>query len=168
MYGPWCVPWTNLLTAHSVTEKNTDENRSHLLEAGFPQTVLALLETYAESVNSKHPSNEPLPMSIADLKVIKTAIGVLLNASFGYGMRLYNHHAHYEQNCLFRTRQDQTGLSRSCLHHPQAFYCSVSRRCLGTHQPNHLGRRRFANFRSHRRVLELAFGPLAMGVASHH
>ncbi|KIP09107.1 hypothetical protein PHLGIDRAFT_103348 [Phlebiopsis gigantea 11061_1 CR5-6] len=61
-----------------------DDNRSHLLEAGFPQTVLALLEVYADSVNPTHPSREPLPLSIADLKIVKTAIGVLLNASFGY------------------------------------------------------------------------------------
>ncbi|EKM55405.1 uncharacterized protein PHACADRAFT_256013 [Phanerochaete carnosa HHB-10118-sp] len=61
-----------------------DENRSYLLEAGFPQTVLALLEGYAESVKPSLAGIDPLPLSIADLKIVKTAIGVLLNASFGY------------------------------------------------------------------------------------
>ncbi|GJE87202.1 hypothetical protein PsYK624_032850 [Phanerochaete sordida] len=61
-----------------------DENRSYLLEAGFPQTVLALLEGYAENVKPEQAGIDPLPMSIADLKIVKTAIGVLLNASFGY------------------------------------------------------------------------------------
>lgn len=60
-----------------------DENRSYLLEAGFPQTVVALLEGYAES--AKPDDTAPLAISVADLKIVKTAIGVLLNASFGYG-----------------------------------------------------------------------------------
>ncbi|RPD66031.1 hypothetical protein L226DRAFT_530170 [Lentinus tigrinus ALCF2SS1-7] len=59
-----------------------DENRGFLLEAGFPQTVLSLLESYAESVNPSQ--REPYPISIPDLKIIKTAIGFLLNASVGY------------------------------------------------------------------------------------
>ena len=61
----------------------TDENRGFLLEAGFPQTVLSLLESYAESV--KPAQREAYPMSIPDLKIVKTAIGFLLNASVGYG-----------------------------------------------------------------------------------
>ena len=53
------------------------------LEAGFPQTVLGLLENHAESVKpAQHP---PFPISVADLKIVKTAIGFLLNASVGYG-----------------------------------------------------------------------------------
>ncbi|CCL99147.1 uncharacterized protein FIBRA_01162 [Fibroporia radiculosa] len=58
------------------------ENRSYLLDAGFPQTVVSLLEGYAEGVQSNH--YDPLPLSIADLKVVKTCIGFLLNASIGY------------------------------------------------------------------------------------
>lgn len=45
---------------------------------------MALLEGYAEGIPA-HPPTEPLPSSIADLKVIRTAIGVLLNSSIGYG-----------------------------------------------------------------------------------
>ncbi|PCH38246.1 hypothetical protein WOLCODRAFT_130785 [Wolfiporia cocos MD-104 SS10] len=59
-----------------------DENRSHLLEAGFPQTVVTMLEGYAENVRSDDTS--PLPLPIPDLKVVKTSIGFLLNASIGY------------------------------------------------------------------------------------
>jgi hypothetical protein len=47
--------------------------------------VLALLEGYAESLRPNDIGREPYPMSIADLKIVKTAIGVLLNTSFGYG-----------------------------------------------------------------------------------
>ena len=60
-----------------------DDNRGVLLEAGFPQTVLGLLESYAESV--KPAQRTPFPISVADLKIVKTAIGFLLNASVGYG-----------------------------------------------------------------------------------
>ncbi|KAH9951320.1 hypothetical protein B0H21DRAFT_718473 [Amylocystis lapponica] len=59
-----------------------DDNRGYLLEAGFPQTVLSILEGYAESVQSNQP--DPLPLSIPDLKLVKTSIGLLLNASIGY------------------------------------------------------------------------------------
>lgn len=60
-----------------------DENRSHLLEADFVQTVVSLLDGYAASI----PENrkEPMSLSIIDLKVVKTAFGVILNASVGYG-----------------------------------------------------------------------------------
>ena len=61
-----------------------DENRGYLLEAGFPQTVLSLLESYAESVDPAQ--TEPYVISIPDLKIVRTAIGFLLNASVGYGM----------------------------------------------------------------------------------
>lgn len=60
-----------------------DENRGYLLEANFPQTVVSLLESYAEAA---HPNcADPLPLLIDDLKVVKTSIGLLLNASIGYG-----------------------------------------------------------------------------------
>lgn len=59
-----------------------DENRGYLLEANFPQTVVSLLESYAEAA---HPNcADPLPLLIDDLKVVKTSIGLLLNASIGY------------------------------------------------------------------------------------
>lgn len=60
-----------------------DENRSHLLEADFIQTVVSLLDGYSASI----PENrkEPMSLSIIDLKVVRTAFGVILNASVGYG-----------------------------------------------------------------------------------
>jgi hypothetical protein len=62
-----------------------DENRGHLLEAGLPQAIVSLLEGYAEPIGTT-PQREPLPISIPHLKVVKTAIGVLLNVSINYGM----------------------------------------------------------------------------------
>ncbi|KAI0093611.1 hypothetical protein BDY19DRAFT_917898 [Irpex rosettiformis] len=59
-----------------------DENRNALDEAGFPQTVVALLEAYAESISPEQTA--PMSISIPDLKVVRTAIGVLLNASMNY------------------------------------------------------------------------------------
>ncbi|OCH95510.1 hypothetical protein OBBRIDRAFT_873797 [Obba rivulosa] len=62
--------------------RDHDENRGSLLEAGFPQAVLSLLEGYAESIPPT-PAGV-LPLGTPDLKIAKTAIGVLLNASLGY------------------------------------------------------------------------------------
>ncbi|KAJ7452474.1 hypothetical protein B0H11DRAFT_293903 [Mycena galericulata] len=60
-----------------------DDNRSQLLDAGLPQTVVSLLEGYSESIPDP-PSSEPLPLTIPHLKVVRTAIGVLLNACLNY------------------------------------------------------------------------------------
>ncbi|KAI6109851.1 hypothetical protein F5141DRAFT_811938 [Pisolithus sp. B1] len=60
-----------------------DQNRGNLLEAGFPQAVVLLLEGYSELVPSG-PQADPLPLSIPHLEVIKIAIGVLLNTSLGF------------------------------------------------------------------------------------
>lgn len=65
----------------------SDGNRGALLEAGFPQAIVSVLEGYAELVPSP-VQRQPLPLSIAHLKVIRTAIGVLLNACVGFGMYL--------------------------------------------------------------------------------
>ena len=46
---------------------------------------MSLLEGYAENITL--PRNpEPLPLSIPHLKLIRTSIGVLLNASIGFGV----------------------------------------------------------------------------------
>lgn len=64
-----------------------DENRGHLLEAGFPQEIVLLLEGYAGTIPKNITSpQEPVPLTIPHLKIVKTAIGVLLNASIGYGL----------------------------------------------------------------------------------
>ncbi|KAI6039034.1 hypothetical protein EDC04DRAFT_3112751 [Pisolithus marmoratus] len=60
-----------------------DQNRGNLLEAGFPQAVVSLLEGYSELVPSGLRP-DPLPLSIPHLEVIKIAIGVLLNTSLGF------------------------------------------------------------------------------------
>ena len=63
-----------------------DENRGHLLEAGFPQEIVLLLEGYAGTIPKNTSPEEPLPLTIPHLNIVKTAIGVLLNASIGYGL----------------------------------------------------------------------------------
>ncbi|KAG2150630.1 uncharacterized protein EDB93DRAFT_1240183 [Suillus bovinus] len=60
-----------------------DQNRGHLLEAGFPQAVVSLLEGYTDTL-PEEPQADPFPMSIAHLQVVKTAVGVLLNATLTY------------------------------------------------------------------------------------
>lgn len=60
-----------------------DDNRSYLEEAGFLQSVVSLLEGYADQVVTDNL--DPLPLSLSDLKIVRTAIGVLLNASIGFG-----------------------------------------------------------------------------------
>lgn len=61
-----------------------DANRGFILEAGLPQVIVeSLLEGYAEKTASPN-GIVPLDVSIPHLRVIRTAIGVLLNASLGY------------------------------------------------------------------------------------
>ncbi|KAJ7709953.1 hypothetical protein B0H17DRAFT_1324761 [Mycena rosella] len=60
-----------------------DENRGQLLEAGLPQAVVALLEGYSEPIPNP-PTTTLLPLTIPHLKVVRTAIGALLNASLNY------------------------------------------------------------------------------------
>lgn len=60
-----------------------DQNREALLEAGFPQTIVMLLESYVDTIEPCSPS--ALPISIQDLKVVRTSIGFLLNLSIGHG-----------------------------------------------------------------------------------
>ncbi|KAG7452560.1 uncharacterized protein BT62DRAFT_983578 [Guyanagaster necrorhizus] len=60
-----------------------DNNRGALLGAGFLQAIVSLLEGYAELIPPP-PQTEPLPLSIDHLKIVRTAIGVLLNASLGF------------------------------------------------------------------------------------
>lgn len=69
------------------SKHSLDENRGHLLEAGFPQEIVLLLEGYAGTIpKNVTSSKEPLPLTIPHLKIVKTAIAVLLNASIGYGL----------------------------------------------------------------------------------
>ncbi|KAG6820603.1 hypothetical protein H0H93_014519 [Arthromyces matolae] len=60
-----------------------DDNRGRLLEAGLPQAIVSLLEGYADTI-PQETRGEPLDLSVPQLKVIKTSIGALLNASIGY------------------------------------------------------------------------------------
>jgi hypothetical protein len=67
-----------------------DINRGRLLAAAYPKTVLGILEGYSNFLLSTQASNSPSDidfascLSLEDFKVIKTAFGVLLNASMGY------------------------------------------------------------------------------------
>ncbi|KAH9001031.1 hypothetical protein EDB92DRAFT_2078658 [Lactarius akahatsu] len=60
-----------------------DENREHLLESGFLTALVSLLGRYTDLIPSDKPTDF-LPLSVAHLRVVRTAIGVLLNASLGY------------------------------------------------------------------------------------
>lgn len=63
---------------------SVDENREHLLESGFLNALVTLLERYTDLIPTDKPTDF-LPLSVAHLKVVRTTIGVLLNASLGYG-----------------------------------------------------------------------------------
>lgn len=65
-------------------DSGADGNRQRLLDAGLPQALVALLKGYAASIPSQ-ATRDALQISIADLKVVRTAVGVLLNASIGFG-----------------------------------------------------------------------------------
>jgi hypothetical protein len=65
----------------------TDENRGLLLDSGFLHALVNLLERYTDLI-PKDKAIEFLPLSTPHLKVVRTAIGVLLNASMGYGTPL--------------------------------------------------------------------------------
>ncbi|KAE9384511.1 hypothetical protein BT96DRAFT_1026872 [Gymnopus androsaceus JB14] len=60
-----------------------DDNRASLLDAGLPQALVSLLEAYTESFDFSSES-KPIHLSLSHLKLIRTAVGVLLNASVGY------------------------------------------------------------------------------------
>ncbi|KAF9480122.1 hypothetical protein BDN70DRAFT_878010 [Pholiota conissans] len=62
-----------------------NENRAALLEVTFPQSVLSILEAYADRIPSP-PGAKPLPLSNSHLKIVRTSIGVLLNASIGFDL----------------------------------------------------------------------------------
>ncbi|KAF7967687.1 hypothetical protein HWV62_33381 [Athelia sp. TMB] len=74
----------NLAMDHGKSLHLIYENRGHLLEAGFPQEVVSLLEGYVSTIPDDFSFlREPLPLTTAHLKIIKTAIGALLNAVIG-------------------------------------------------------------------------------------
>ena len=56
-----------------------------MLEAGYPQIVLSHLEAITDLLPEKI-SRDPLPLTIAQLKLVKTAIGVILNISLSFGV----------------------------------------------------------------------------------
>ncbi|KZV72901.1 hypothetical protein PENSPDRAFT_628040 [Peniophora sp. CONT] len=60
-----------------------DENRQRLLDVEFPQAIVSLLEAYV-NLNQSATYATPQPLSIPELKVIKTSMGVLVNATVGY------------------------------------------------------------------------------------
>ncbi|EAU88580.1 hypothetical protein CC1G_04286 [Coprinopsis cinerea okayama7 len=60
-----------------------DANRGYLLDAGLPQAIVSLLEGYADKVPAP-TRQEALSLSLPHLRIVRTAVGVLLNASIGY------------------------------------------------------------------------------------
>jgi hypothetical protein len=85
LHGPWQVTSISRL---AISDAILDGNRAHLLEVGLPQALVSLLEGYAEAIPPP-PSTKILTLSLPHLRVIRTAIGVLLNASIGFGTTLH-------------------------------------------------------------------------------
>lgn len=100
----------NICVDHGATQRlhplnplltpSADENRGHLLESGFLTSLVTLLRRYTDLIPSDKPTDF-LPLSVAHLKVVRTAIGVLLNASLGYGASTWPDYLVYrcQQRC---------------------------------------------------------------------
>jgi hypothetical protein len=82
------VPHSRPVIAQTLTTYWADANRELLLEAQFLHSVVSLLDRYADSIPPLGDPVKPLPLSIPQLKIVRTAIGVLLNATIGYGTHL--------------------------------------------------------------------------------
>lgn len=81
MHGPQFV---NPLSLMHCSHNFSDDNRGFLLDAQFPQLVTSILEGYAETLPAIS-SPQPLSLPTEHLKIIRTAIGALLNLSLNYG-----------------------------------------------------------------------------------
>ncbi|ESK96931.1 gtp binding [Moniliophthora roreri MCA 2997] len=79
----YSAPILEILRVSANLCMDHDDNRGLLLDAGLPQALVSLLEGYAESIPPP-PYSRPLPLDSAHLKLIRAAIGVLLNASVGF------------------------------------------------------------------------------------
>lgn len=107
MHGSWCVV-EYLRRPRMLNPRGIylpDDNRSYLEDAGFPHTVVSLLEGYAEQVVADQTA--PLALSLPDLKIVKTAIGVLLNSSVGYGTPLQSIYLTIVSNVLAEPIRDR-------------------------------------------------------------
>ncbi|KAF5391423.1 hypothetical protein D9757_001930 [Collybiopsis confluens] len=79
----YATPVLEILRVAANLCMDHDGNRASLLGVGLPQALVSLLRAYTKSFDPA--SNfKPLPISLSHLKVIRTAVGVLLNASVGY------------------------------------------------------------------------------------
>lgn len=67
-----------------------DVNRQLLLNAELPQTICSLLKAYTLFLPYEKES-ACLELTVDDLKVIRTAVGVLLNATIGFGAHPQRH-----------------------------------------------------------------------------
>ena len=86
------------------SSRGPDENRGALLEAGFPQATSALLENYVELI-PQPPSQRPFPFTAPHLYIIRSAIGVLLNSSVGYGAYIETNDFLQSHDAQYRSRQ---------------------------------------------------------------
>lgn len=71
------------------TRPGSDPNRQRLLDVGYTDAVLGILKAYWRTAGQPSERGEaPTPadnVTLSDLKLVKTAVGVLLNASMGFG-----------------------------------------------------------------------------------
>jgi Rap1 GTPase-GDP dissociation stimulator 1 len=77
--------WTTVCLSQTArfqnTNKHPDDNRQLLLSANFPQVVVSLLHRYLVQLEPLRP----LPVSLMELKILKTTAGVILNTSLYFG-----------------------------------------------------------------------------------
>jgi hypothetical protein len=124
MHGPWYAAMSPYYLDHGSVHilflggwLLQDANRGRLLAAAYPQTVLGILEGYSDLLSTQ-ASTSPSDLDYAscltleDFKVIKTAFGVLLNASMAYSKRSPLDVGHF-LILLVRTRPFRTAREQS-------------------------------------------------------
>ena len=79
-----CVRFCRRFEVKNPEMRISDENRGYLLEAGFPQAVLPILDAYTKPVVLSYPIRA-LQLSTLHLDIVKTMVGALLNCSLDYG-----------------------------------------------------------------------------------
>lgn len=59
-----------------------DDNRMQLLAEQYPESVVQLLKSYISHCSNSSAPSPSHPMQLLDLQVVRTALGVLINASY--------------------------------------------------------------------------------------
>ena len=88
--------WTIVSKCRAVsfcdTYNPSGENRAALLDAGLPQELANLLESYADMC-PEIPCNKEISLPEIHLKIVRTIVGALLNLTTDFGV-------HFPLQCL--------------------------------------------------------------------